>query len=229
MTLRTLFPKKRLNWIQFTRETRAVDGLSLAIRRGEFVSIVGRSGAGKTTLLSMIGGLTRPSAGKVYIDSVDIWKLGDAEISRLRNEKIGFIFQFASLISTLTVLENLLLPSIFSREKKGNLRQKAEELLSLVGLAGKINSLPAQLSSGEQRRVAIARALMNDPKIILADEPTGDLDEKTEEDMIELFQKINLELGTTFVLVTHSTALARHSRRILTMTEGRIIKEEKAR
>ncbi len=110
---------------QNTRETRAVDGLSLAIRRGEFVSIVGRSGAGKTTLLSMIGGLTRPSAGKVYIDGVDIWKLGDAEISRLRNEKIGFIFQFASLISTLTVLENLLLPSIFSREKKGNLRQKA--------------------------------------------------------------------------------------------------------
>jgi putative ABC transport system ATP-binding protein/lipoprotein-releasing system ATP-binding protein len=206
-------------------EIRAVDDISLEIGEGEFVSIVGRSGAGKTTLLSIIGGLTRPSSGRVYVGDEDILGLSNSELSRFRNEKIGFIYQFASLIPTLTSLENVLLPSIFGGGR-GDLRARAIGLLDLVGLSEKADNYPSQLSGGEQRRVAITRALINSPEIILADEPTGDLDEETETEIISLFKRLKDEEGITLVMVTHSRALARHSQRILTMSKGKIVREE---
>jgi putative ABC transport system ATP-binding protein/lipoprotein-releasing system ATP-binding protein len=200
---------------------KAVDNVNLKIKKGEFVSIVGHSGSGKTTLLSLIGGLTKPDRGKVLIDDTDIWTLSDAELSALRNQKIGFIFQFASLISTLSVVDNLMLPTTFSKETE-EVYERAKELLDMVELSDKINSYPSQLSGGQQRRVAIARAFMNRPDIILADEPTGDLDEETEAEVMELFHKVNKKENTTFLMVTHSKDLASQAKKMLRMTSGRI-------
>ncbi len=207
------------------RDIEAVIDVGLRISDNEFVSIVGHSGSGKTTLLSMIGGLTRPTKGKVFVDGIDIWSLGDKELSKLRNEKIGFIFQFSSLIPTLTALENVMLPATFSQNKKKEVAIRAEEMLDLVELSHRIDSYPSQLSGGEQRRVAIARALVNKPKIILADEPTGDLDHETEKDVIDLFLKINKEFNTTFLLVTHNIELAMKADRKLVMDQGKIIED----
>jgi putative ABC transport system ATP-binding protein/lipoprotein-releasing system ATP-binding protein len=200
---------------------KAVDNVNLKIKKGEFVSIVGHSGSGKTTLLSLIGGLTKPDRGKVLIDDTNIWTLSDAELSALRNQKIGFIFQFASLISTLSVVDNLMLPTTFSKETE-EVYERAKELLDMVELSDKINSYPSQLSGGQQRRVAIARAFMNRPDIILADEPTGDLDEETEAEVMELFHKVNKKENTTFLMVTHSKDLASQAKKMLRMTSGRI-------
>jgi putative ABC transport system ATP-binding protein/lipoprotein-releasing system ATP-binding protein len=200
---------------------KAVDNVNLEIKKGEFVSIVGHSGSGKTTLLSLIGGLTKPDRGKVLIDDTDIWTLSDPELSAFRNQKIGFIFQFASLISTLSVIDNLLLPTTFSKETQ-EVYERAKELLEMVELSDKINSYPSQLSGGQQRRVAIARAFMNRPDIILADEPTGDLDEETEAEVMELFHKVNKKEGTTFLMVTHSKDLASQAKKMLRMTGGRV-------
>ncbi|NOZ58445.1 MAG: ABC transporter ATP-binding protein [Euryarchaeota archaeon] len=204
----------------------AVKGVDLEIERGKFVSIVGHSGSGKTTLLSMLGGLTRPTHGRVYIDGVDIWELEDDELSELRNTKIGFMFQFSSLIPTLTAVENVMLPVAFSRRSPGDIERRALELLEMVGLSHRTHSSPSQLSGGEQRRVAIARALINDPDIILADEPTGDLDRKTEEEVMELFLRINREMGKTFLMVTHNPELARQTDVTLVMENGCIIARE---
>jgi ABC-type lipoprotein export system ATPase subunit len=200
-------------------EIEAVREVNLKIKKGEFVSIVGHSGCGKTTLLSLIGGLIKPTYGSVFINGIDIWSLSEDELSSLRNEEIGFIFQFASLIPTLNAIENVMLPSTFREERKGDV-YKAEELLSLVGLSHRMNYYPSQLSGGEQRRVAIARALMNSPDIILADEPTGDLDEETEKEVMKLFLKINKEFDTTFLLVTHNSELAKQANRMLVMRHG---------
>ena len=189
-------------------ETKAVKNVNLKIPKGKFVSILGHSGSGKTTLLSLIGGLTKPSHGEVIIDGVDIWQLKDKELSILRNKKIGFIFQFASLIPTLNVIDNLVLPTIFSDKKSEDVYERARELLELVGMEDKIYIYPNQLSGGQQRKVAITRAFMNNPEIILADEPTGDLDEESETGVMELFLKMNREKGTTFIMVTHSKKLA---------------------
>ncbi len=207
-------------------EVRALDGVSLEIRRGEFVAIVGRSGAGKTTLLSLLGGLTRPTAGEIHLDGVPLQGLSDGELSRLRAEKIGFVFQSAGLLPTLTALENVLLPGIFAPRQSADPRRKAQRLLDLVGLRAKADRLPSQLSGGEQRRVALARALMNDPVLILADEPTGDLDEQTEGEVLELLGGLNAERGITLVIVTHSPAVAGRACRVLTMAGGRIVKDE---
>jgi ABC-type lipoprotein export system ATPase subunit len=205
----------------------AVKGVGLEIERGRFVSIVGHSGSGKTTLLSLIGGLTRPTHGKVYIDGVDIWELSDEELSELRNRKIGFMFQFSSLIPTLNALENVMLPVAFGRSSNGDVEKRAKELLELVGLKHRMYSTPSQLSGGEQRRVAITRALMNDPDIILADEPTGDLDRENEEEIMDLFLKINRDFGKTFVMVTHNPELAKRTDVTFTMENGSIIAREK--
>jgi putative ABC transport system ATP-binding protein/lipoprotein-releasing system ATP-binding protein len=209
------------------RDIEAVVDVGFKIEDGEFVSIVGHSGSGKTTLLSMIGGLTKPTRGRVLIDDVDIWSLSETELSTLRNEKIGFMFQFSSLIPTLTALENVMLPATFSHNKKWDVAVRGEEMLDLVELSHRINSYPSQLSGGEQRRVAIARALINKPKIILADEPTGDLDHETERDVMDLFLKINKEFGTTFLLVTHNPDLAKKAERRLVMDQGRIIEDSR--
>jgi ABC-type lipoprotein export system ATPase subunit len=195
-----------------------VNGVNLNVGQGELVSIVGHSGSGKTTLLSLMGGLTKPDGGTVKIGGTDIWTLGDDKLSEFRNMNVNFIFQFASLIPTLNVLDNVLLPSAFGANKEG-LEDYAVELLKLVGLGDKVRSYPARLSGGQQRRVAIARAFINSPKVVLADEPTGDLDEATEAEIMEIFKKQN-EGGTTFVIVTHNSTLAAIAPKRYTMTNG---------
>lgn len=201
---------------------KAVDDISFTIQRGEFLSILGHSGSGKTTLLNLIGGLTKPNSGTVLIDGQDIWKLSDSELSCLRNEKMNFIFQFASLIPTLTVVDNVLLPATFGKTRKADLYDSAVELLELVGLGSKLQAYPSQLSGGQQRRVAISRAFINDPAIVLADEPTGDLDEETEQEVINLFRSFNEKKKTTFLIVTHSSDLAAKTDRRFRMTSGRL-------
>lgn len=202
----------------------ALQGVSLNIEKGEFVSIIGHSGSGKTTLLSIIGGILRPSSGKMLFNGQDVFALSEDRLAEYRALKIGYVFQFASLLPVLTAKENLLLPSIF---RPGGSRgiadeQRAVKYLNLVGLGDRVDSFPSQLSGGQQRRVAIARALMNDPEVILADEPTGDLDEETEAEMMAFFKKINSEFGVTFVLVTHSSELAKDAGRRFRMSGGRL-------
>jgi putative ABC transport system ATP-binding protein/lipoprotein-releasing system ATP-binding protein len=201
---------------------RAVDEVSLEIRRGEFVSIIGHSGSGKTTLLSLLGGLTRPTSGRILFDGEDLQALDGDALSRYRCERVGFVFQFASLLPALTARENLLLPTGFreARVPADEAEGRARELLGRVGLADRAEAYPSQLSGGQQRRVAIARAFMNDPAVILADEPTGDLDEETEAEVMRLFRAMNDERGTTFVLVTHDAELARQAGRRLRMHRG---------
>ncbi|MDR1685317.1 MAG: ABC transporter ATP-binding protein [Desulfovibrio sp.] len=186
------------------KNVEVLNRVSLTVDDGAFVIITGRSGGGKTTLLSIAGALTRPDEGSVCIDEVDILQLPEPELAALRNRKIGFVFQFPSLIAPLTVLDNVLLPVAFSDRNPNHAdRDFAESLLEQVGITGKNALYPSQLSGGQQRRVAIARAMMNRPSIILADEPTGDLDETTEAEIMNLFQGIN-HRGTTVVMVTHA-------------------------
>jgi len=201
---------------------RAVDAVSLKIEKGDFLSVVGHSGSGKTTLISVIGGIIRPTSGRVLFNNVDICSLDDEKLSEYRNEKIGFIFQFASLLPILTAKENVLLPGLFSPEEKVDSDKKAEEYLNMVGIGDKINAYPSQLSGGQQRRVAIARALMNDPEVILADEPTGDLDEETEAEIMELFKKLNQGKKVTFIFITHNLDLAKQAQKQIRMSHGRI-------
>ena len=201
---------------------RAVGNASLEVMRGDFISIVGHSGSGKTTLLSLIGGITRPSSGTVLFEGDDIYSFDSDRLSEYRCDKMGFMFQFASLLPMLTVRENLLLPTAFTAQ--GGLKEAADaratELLRMVGLPEKINAYPAQLSGGQQRRVAIARAFMNKPAVILADEPTGDLDEETELDMMNFFKTINQAEKTTFIMVTHNSDLAKQTKRRIRMDRG---------
>ena len=204
------------------RQFKAVDDVSFTIKQGEFISILGHSGSGKTTLLNLIGGLTKPNTGTVRIDGQDIWQLKDTELSGLRNEKMNFIFQFASLIPTLNVVDNVLLPATFGKVKKADLYDTAVDLLAMMGLSDKLRAYPSQLSGGQQRRVAISRAFINDPAIILADEPTGDLDEETEQEIITLFRSFNEKKKTTFLIVTHSSDLASKTDRRFRMTAGRL-------
>src|SRR5512139_800538 len=181
---------------------KAVQPVDITIQKGEFVSIVGHSGSGKSTFLSLIGGIARPDTGSVVIDGVNIRSCSDRKLSSLRNEKFGFVYQFASLIPTLTAVENVLLPTVFGRKKSV---ADAANLLELVGLGDKTGRYPSELSGGEQQRVAIARAFINDPEIILADEPTGDLDEETEAEIMAFFDKINKMKKVTLIMVTHSS------------------------
>jgi ABC-type lipoprotein export system ATPase subunit len=198
---------------------KAVDSVSFSVGTGEMVSIVGHSGSGKTTLLSLIGGLTRPDAGEVLIDGKDIWSMNDNALSLFRNKKISFIYQFASLIPTLTAIENIMLPTAFG-EQTGDVRGDAEELIEVVGLKEKSGAYPSHLSGGQQRRIAIARAFINKPDIILADEPTGDLDEETEGEIIRLFQDMSEKKKLTFLIVTHNKEIAAQTPRQLSMNNG---------
>lgn len=206
------------------QEIQAVDNVSFRCDKGEYISIIGHSGSGKTTLLSLIGGLTRPDSGDILIDGESILSLDDDSLSEFRNRKLNFVFQFSSLIPTLTALENVMLPVVFSPEKKngGVIRDEAIRLLDAMGLGDKIDAYPSQLSGGQQRRVAIARAFINNPEIILADEPTGDLDEETEAEVIRFFKRLNEEKGITFIVVTHSSTIANEAKRVLRMHNGRL-------
>ena len=206
------------------QKIEALKSVNLTIEKGSFISIVGHSGSGKTTLLSVLGGLTKPSKGSVHINGTDIWALNDRRLSAMRNEKIGFIFQFSSLIPTLRAIDNVALPVIYANGgKKANrsaVYEYAEELLSTLGLSHKLQSFPSELSGGQQRRVSIARAFINRPAIILADEPTGDLDTQSEEEVMEFFSRINEQDHTTFLLVTHNLGLARMTDKVHTMKDG---------
>jgi len=207
-----------------SQSIHAVNNATLVIEKGEFISIVGHSGSGKTTLLSLIGGITNPSSGTILFEDKDIFSLESDLLSEYRCEKVGFMFQFASLLPMLTVRENLLLPTAFSATKGqgGGAGQKAAALLGMVGLADKVEAYPSQLSGGQQRRVAIARAFMNYPAVVLADEPTGDLDEETEMDMMDFFKTMNRTHGVTFIMVTHNTDLAKQTARQIRMHQGSI-------
>ncbi len=196
---------------------KAVQPLDLTIQQGEFVSIVGHSGSGKSTFLSLIGGIARPDTGTVNIDGTNIWEYKDKMLSKLRNEKFGFVYQFASLIPTLNATENVLLPTVFGGGRKA---ADAANLLDLVGLGDKKDRYPSELSGGEQQRVAIARAFIHNPEIILADEPTGDLDEETEAEIMTFFEKINREKKVTMIMVTHSSEIALRAPSRFRMKQG---------
>jgi ABC-type lipoprotein export system ATPase subunit len=200
-----------------------VDNISLAINRGDFLSIVGHSGSGKTTLVSIIGGILKPTSGRVLLEGTDICTLNDNKLSEYRSNRIGFMFQFASLLPILTARENVLLPSIFTPGKNVADEKMAEDLLEMVGIGEKKDSYPSQLSGGQQRRVAIARALLNKPDIILADEPTGDLDEDTEAEIMSLFDEINKKHGVTIILITHNLDLAGKAQKKFRMSKGQLI------
>lgn len=203
---------------------RAVDGISLSIDKGDFISIVGHSGSGKTTLLSIMGGILAPSAGVMRFNGTDVYSLGDDELSEYRALSVGYIFQFASLMPVLNTLENLLLPIVFKPgQTVGSQHEKtALEYLEMVGLADKARAFPYQLSGGQQRRVAIARAFMNEPELLLADEPTGDLDEETEAEVMGFLKKMRMDKGLAMVMVTHNSELARHASRRIRMTHGHV-------
>ena len=206
----------------------AVCEIDLDAAYGEFVVITGRSGSGKTTLLNLVAGLAKPSAGQVIINGTDLWSLSDARQAQLRNRKIGFVFQFPSLLPSLTVLENVIFPaSPKNRDEKLQLIEAAKMQLEDVGLTDKLTSFPRQLSAGQQQRAVIARALINKPELILADEPTSNLDEQSEREIMTLFQSIHSKRNVTILLVTHTEQLVTHGTRLIHMTSGSIDKDER--
>ncbi|MBN2336634.1 ABC transporter ATP-binding protein [Candidatus Bathyarchaeota archaeon] len=208
-------------------KVKALDGVDLNIKRGEYVSIVGPSGSGKTTLFNLIGGLDKPTEGNVFIDGVDISQLDAYELAWLRCRKIGYIFQSFNLIQVLTALENVSLPTVFAGIPHDEGLKKAEKLLESVGLGKRIHHRPTELSAGQQQRVAIARALANDPAIILADEPTGNLDLNTGMEIIDLLHSLNKTRGLTLVAATHDLKMIKASDRIVWMRDGTIEKIER--
>jgi putative ABC transport system ATP-binding protein/macrolide transport system ATP-binding/permease protein/lipoprotein-releasing system ATP-binding protein len=209
------------------RRVEAVKSVELEVPEGEFLAVTGRSGSGKSTLLGMIGGLSRPTEGAVTLDGVDLWSLSDNALADFRSRKVGFVFQFSSLLPNLRAVDNVALPALMSGARDAAAAYKrAEHLLARVGLAGQLGAYPGELSGGEQRRVAIARALINSPRLLLADEPTGDLDEDTEAEILELLLDLQRAEGITLVVVTHNLALARRARRVVQVRQGRIAAAE---
>ena len=199
--------------------------VSFSVNRGEFVSVVGPSGSGKSTLLNMIGALDRPTSGKVFLDGIDIFSLNDSQIATVRNNTLGFIFQSYNLINRTTILKNVEFPGITGGMSDGDRRRRALKLLNFLGIKDKAKYKPANLSGGQQQRVAIARALMNDPKIVLADEPTGNLDTKTGADVFNLLTMLSREFKRTIIMVTHNPELAAATDRAIHIRDGSIEKE----
>jgi putative ABC transport system ATP-binding protein len=203
-------------------EVRAINGITMKIEDGEFIAIMGPSGSGKSTLLYLIGCLDRPTKGEVVIDGVETSELSDDELTRLRREKLGFVFQQYNLISTLTALENVELPMIFRGVPKNERKRKAMELLRLVGIEDIAERKPMEISGGQQQRVAIARAMANEPKILLCDEPTGNLDSKSGRQIMGIIKELNEEKGVTVILVTHDPSMAEFAERIVRLRDGRL-------
>lgn len=207
------------------QHVEALKGINLDIEQSDFVVFMGHSGSGKTTLVSVIGGLTKPTGGTVRIEGVDIWSHDDKAISKFRNKKIGFCFQSFSLLPSLDVMNNIVMPLIFANSRKKDrdkIREKAVSMLRELDMVEKVTAFPSELSGGEQRRVAIVRALMNDPDIILADEPTGELDIRTEQEVIEIFRHINEEYKKTVIVVSHTLAWLEKAKKVIVMKDGMV-------
>jgi len=210
-------------------DVSALNGVDLRVETGEFMSIMGPSGSGKTTLLNLIGALDRPSEGKVRIKGTDISRLNDDELAELRNREIGFVFQFFNLVARMSACKNVEMPMAFAGVSPDERKRRATELLESVGLGDRIDHRPTELSGGEQQRVAIARALVNNPSVVLCDEPTGNVDSKTGKEVMEILRKLNREQQQTFVIVTHDPLVAESVDRIAHMQDGVIIREETIR
>ena len=204
---------------------KAVDDVSFSVEKGEFVAIIGASGSGKSTLLHLIGGVDRPTSGKVFIDGKDISALDDDALAIFRRRQVGIVYQFYNLIPILDVTENITLPVLLDGETPNG--DKLENLLKVLGLAERRGNLPNQLSGGQQQRVSIGRAMMNDPAVLLADEPTGNLDSKAGEEIVNLLKLSNKQFNQTVIVITHDPDIARQAGRIITIEDGRIVKDEK--
>lgn len=202
--------------------TPVLHGITLSIHRGEYVAIMGTSGSGKSTLMNILGCLDKPTSGQLELDGTDVYTLDDDALSALRNKKIGFVFQQFFLLERTTALENVLLPLIYADNYPADAKQRAQKALTNVGLEDRMEYLANELSGGQQQRVAIARALINDPDVILADEPTGNLDSESTHEILEIFSRLHQE-GRTIIVVTHDRAVAEHAQRILELKEGQII------
>lgn len=208
-----------------TVELQALHEVNLEIKHGEFVSIMGASGSGKSTLLHLIGALDIPTKGNVYVNGINIASISDDKLARLRGKTIGFIFQFFNLYPSLTIRENVELPMMIIEDDKKNMKKKSMELLKKVGLEDRTDNYPSQLSGGQRQRVAIARALANNPDMILADEPTGNLDSKSGIEIMKIFTKLNRE-GKTIVMVTHEKSLSKYSKRLIRVKDGQIVGDD---
>jgi putative ABC transport system ATP-binding protein len=206
-------------------EVRALRGASLDVHRGEFVCVTGPSGSGKSTFMHIVGCLDRPTSGQYFLDGKDVSRMSKDELARIRNTKIGFVFQGFNLLSRTTALDNVELPLLYnggSKMKSADRHKRAKEVLEIVGLSKRMDHYPNQLSGGQQQRVAIARALINNPSILLADEPTGNLDTRTSIEVMDIFQKLNMEHGITVVLITHEMDIAEHGTRFVKFRDGKI-------
>lgn len=206
-----------------SRELKVLRGIDLAIHEGEILAISGASGAGKSTLLHILGTLDKPTSGELLIRGDELADLGRRTINRIRNEEIGFVFQFYHLLPEFTALENVMMPALCKGKHRAECRVRAEELLAKVGLAERMTHKPGQLSGGEEQRVAIARALVSDPQILVADEPTGDLDAPSAKNILELLERLNEELGKTILMVTHDARAAAHAQTTLRLDKGKLI------
>ena len=203
-------------------KVRVLDDINIEIKDGEFVSLMGPSGSGKSTLLYLVGGLDKPTSGKVLINDKDISKLSDTNMAKLRRKDIGFVFQFYNLVQNLTVEENIMLPVVMNGEKESSYKERLNDILKIIGLEDKRKNLPKELSGGQQQRVSIARAIILNPSIIFADEPIGNLDSKSGKEVMELFKKINKEEHITILQVTHSEEAAKYGNRIIRLKDGKI-------
>ncbi len=207
-------------------DVKALDGVSIDIQQGEYVSLIGQSGSGKSTLMNTLGCLDRPTSGSYKLDGEEVTTLSMDGRARLRNRKIGFVFQSFNLLSRTSAIENVELPLLYSKGITAKQRhERSRDLLDLVGLGDRLDHQPSQLSGGQQQRVAVARALVNEPRILMADEPTGNLDSKTSKDVIQLFRKLNEENGITLILVTHDPEIAENATRTITLRDGLVIKD----
>ena len=205
----------------------ALDGVSISIERGEFVAIMGPSGSGKSTFMNLIGCLDQQTTGRYFLDGIDVGKMSRDELATIRNAKIGFVFQGFNLLPRTTAIENVELPLLYNYVSAGERRKKAMAALRILGLEDREHHTPNQLSGGQQQRVAIARALVNDAPVIMADEPTGNLDTKTSVEIMELLVRLNRESGITIVLVTHESDIAAYSKRIIRFLDGRVVSDER--
>jgi len=214
----------RKSYLTERGDVTAVAGIDLEIEAGRFSAIIGRSGSGKSSLMAMIGGLSRPSDGSVRVDGIDIWGLSDDALAAFRNGRIGFVFQFASLLPTLRLIDNVALPAMLGkRPAAADIYARASSLLGRMGLRDYLDAYPSEVSAGEQRRAVIARALINQPALVLADEPTADLDEQTEIEIMDELLGVNRELGTTLILVTHNLSLAEQAQQIVHIANGSVV------